>query len=378
MNKGTNNKILLSIIMPCYNCAEYLDKSVSSILNQKINTMDNKTINAKDCNFIEIILVDDASNDKNKTRSKIAELASNHSNIIQIFLNKNNGQAEARNAGINIARGEYINFVDADDELNDDLFITLQKSIKKHKKPDIICWGAYEKHYDKTNKLTKDICIVPNKGFYNNKNDIVKTAMDLEKQTLLGYLWNKIYKRSVIFDNNIKLPKERLIEDILFNLQCFKYAKSLLCINKAMYNYARRDSDKNTVTSEYLPNYFEQQYRRILEIKNWLIENDYYNEFSKKIIATEYIRFSLSAIWRNTTKAANMSKNEQKEWITKYFNLELSKELINYSEPEGFLARINTLLFKNKKKGLILAEARFIDYVSNNMGNLLIKARQSR
>ena len=92
-------KALVSIIMPVYNCENYLDKSITSVLNQ---TLDN----------IELIIINDGSTDNS---NKIIEKYLNKDNRIKYINQSNNGVSIARNKGIDMAKGKYIGFVDGDD-----------------------------------------------------------------------------------------------------------------------------------------------------------------------------------------------------------------------------------------------------------------------
>ena len=101
--------------------------------NQKNNN--DEKINEK--NF-ELILIDDASNDSNKTLDKCKKLQKVHSNIVVIHLQENKGQAAARNEGLKIANGEYIGFMDADDTVSNNYLENIFVSIKKYDNPDIV------------------------------------------------------------------------------------------------------------------------------------------------------------------------------------------------------------------------------------------------
>lgn len=366
--KNFQNNIFISIIIPCYNVANFLDTCIDSIVRQKSKLI--KT------NNIEIILVDDASTDNNKTKNKISELSYNYSYIKAIYLGNNSGQAMARNEGLKASSGTYIAFVDADDTVNDNLFQEIENSLQQHSQPDIIIWGLEEQHFNNKNNLIKTVDVIPKPGFISTKKEILEKAIQLEEQTLLGYLWNKLYKRSMLQNNSIMLPKEHLIEDILFNINAFDKAKSINCIDNPLYYYARRVSNKTSVTSKNLPDYFNQYTLKLNNLISWYKNNDMYNESVKQILANEYLRYSISKIWRNTNSA--LSAKKQKEWIHNFYNLPLSKELLKYASPKGKIAKINSYLFKNKRCKLIYIEALIINIVNKNMDNLFIRLRQSR
>ena len=108
-------KDLISIIIPIYNAEKVLPRCLDSLLNQTYNK-------------IEIILINDGSKDNSFSVCK--EYANRTSNII-VLSQENGGTAKARNAGLNIARGEYIMFVDADDYVKDDICTVLHSTITR-------------------------------------------------------------------------------------------------------------------------------------------------------------------------------------------------------------------------------------------------------
>lgn len=368
MNKTSDIKPVISLIIPCYNACNYLDNCINSLINQKSKLITN--------NKLEIILVNDASTDNNKTYDKCEKIASENSNIKLLHLKENHGQANARNKGLEIAQGEYIGFVDADDVVDSSLFSIIEKALDKHPDVDVILWGLTELHYDSELNIAKKIDVIPKPGYYFSKKDILVESLKLEEKTLLGYLWNKLYKKEIIDKYKLKVPQEHLVEDILFNVSFFKHANTLLCIDKSMYEYARRLSNQNSVTSSELNDYFNQYYKRIESLYKWYLDEDFMCDNTKTILATIYVRYAISAVWRNMEK--NMSKKEQAKWLNNFFELPLSINLIKYAKPNGLIAKINSLFFKHKNKKLILLEGKIIKFVTANMSKTLIKVRQSR
>ena len=117
------NNPLISIIVPIYNVEKYLSKCIDSIINQ---TLEN----------IEIILVNDGSTD---SCAEIIESYANKDNRIKVIHKKNGGQSSARNMGLDIAKGEYIGFVDSDDYVSLDLYKDVIESFNSD--IDFVSWG---------------------------------------------------------------------------------------------------------------------------------------------------------------------------------------------------------------------------------------------
>ena len=105
----------LSVIVPMYNSEKYIERCINSIINQEM----------KD---IEIILINDGSVDK--TKNIVGKYVNKHKNIKLINKEKNEGLSAARNTGIKNATGEYIVFIDSDDEINNGMFKSMYEDRK--------------------------------------------------------------------------------------------------------------------------------------------------------------------------------------------------------------------------------------------------------
>ena len=254
------NNPLISIIVPIYNVEKYLSKCIDSIINQ---TLEN----------IEIILVNDGSTD---SCAEIIESYANKDNRIKVIHKKNGGQSSARNMGLDIAKGEYIGFVDSDDWLHYDMYENMYKSIKNANSDMCVC-GREE--YSEDGKLG-----------YQNK--LIDEIIDLDKYDIKDYIsnklfykhtvvvWNKIYKREIIKNNMIRFEDVSYVgsEDALFNYQYLMHAKIITSINKIGYSQlSRMGSTATTYRPGYMKrtsNMIECMYKYSKKIKNMEIYND--------------------------------------------------------------------------------------------------------
>ena len=139
------NKGLISIIIPVYNCEQYIDKCTKSILSQSYR------------NF-EIILVDDGSTDET---GKICERYASGDKRIKVIHKTNSGPAAARNRGIEKAKGEFIFFIDADDYLEENAFGLLIGGYKKYKADIVI--GNFKKIKNNEIEKRNDVYFEDNK-----------------------------------------------------------------------------------------------------------------------------------------------------------------------------------------------------------------------
>lgn len=241
------NKYAVSIILPCYNVAQYIERAIDSILMQ-------------DFMNYEIIIINDGSTDD------LLQVCNDKMLIegeIKLLSFENQGLSQARNEGLKVAQGEYVYFFDPDDYINQGM---LSKAYSKAKEGDYdaVHFGfhiIYENqggiHYDKAESP----------HIYQTNDEIIHnylprflgiTQENINNFVDLNHLWNSkefsgvwrfLYKRSVLIDNNILFPKGiKLIEDKLFNARFFCYAKTIAVMDDVLYNYIVKEKGLMTLS----------------------------------------------------------------------------------------------------------------------------------
>lgn len=193
----------ISVIIPIHNSALYLRRCLNSVCNQTLSD-------------IEIICIDDCSTDES------AEILQEYKNLTILRFGKNQGSAAARNAALAIAKGEYLAFVDSDDEIDLNFLEKLyEKAIEKN--ADIVKGQAIEIAYD-------------------GKKNPVKQIGENNKFLFLAYWWTAIYRRSMLLENNINFSTQHVLgEDLLFLNRSIIAAKNLHLVNDVFYYYHRRE-----------------------------------------------------------------------------------------------------------------------------------------
>lgn len=217
--------MLISIIVPVYNVEPYLNKCLDSIVNQTYKKL-------------EIILIDDGSTDNS---GLICDEYASKDNRIIVVHQKNKGLSAARNVGLNIAKGDYIAFVDSDDFIEKDMYFTM---------------------YNVMNKNYADVCVcnyIKNTNFETKKiySEIFKilTSKQAIKQLLLSYtklrkkptieyaVWNKLYRKEIF--ENVMFPVGKKYEDQFITLLILDKIDKIVWIDADYYNYVQR---KNSIT----------------------------------------------------------------------------------------------------------------------------------
>lgn len=209
---------MISLILPIYNVEKYLKECLESILNQSYKNY-------------ELIIVDDGSIDRsmaivNEYRNKFKD--------IKILTQKNKGVSEARNLALENAEGEYILFVDSDDFLKCDM---IEKLISTTMETDSdIVISNYYLYYDE-NKYEKFLKGMPLFKIYENY-EVIDMML---KYIIQGQLWNKLFKLSLLKENNFKFEKGRYIQDIFPVFKVINKANKISYIDEALYFYRQRE-----------------------------------------------------------------------------------------------------------------------------------------
>mgnify|MGYP002567683511 FL=1 len=209
---------LITIIIPIYNVDKYLKRCLDSVLNQEYSN-------------IQVILIDDGSNDMS---SLICDEYVKKDKRCEVIHINNQGVSHARNEGIKLAKGQYLTFVDADDWVEQKIYVKLYENIKKYNADISIC--NYQIRYDESrmekNQIESRIDIL-------EKNDAIKLL--IEEKYFGGFLMNKLFSADVI--KKIALNEEiYILEDLLFCYEVFNNAKKIVYDSENLYNYYQRET----------------------------------------------------------------------------------------------------------------------------------------
>lgn len=228
---------LLSIIIPVYNVEKYISTCLDSILQQSFN------------NF-ELLLVDDGSNDHSGV---ICDEYAQKDKRVHVIHKENGGVSTARNVGINIARGGWLYFVDSDDELIPNCLELLMSNIRED--VDVV-EGRYLEIYN-----IKPVILSSFSGEVTiySKSEYLYRIYRYEHKQYHGYLWNKIFRSSVIKKNNLLFHSDIYFkEDGLFIMEYVcNMTRNVLYFHDLLYLYYRRDTGmmktyKKNVTAKSL------------------------------------------------------------------------------------------------------------------------------
>lgn len=214
--------MLISIILPVYNVSAYIERSLCSALNQTYP-------------FIEIILVNDGSTDD--TMNIVNQILHTHPRSAAVKVishDKNRGPSAGRNTGLKYASGKYVFFLDNDDSIPADCIETLATAAHSFD-PHCIVGDYTVSHPDLFRKITLKM----KEGLYTDPNAIMEHYL---QRDIYIMVWNKLYRRDFILENNLFFKEGLLHEDELWSFQLFSILPSLYIVCKPTYLYEIRQN----------------------------------------------------------------------------------------------------------------------------------------
>ena len=340
-----------SIIMPVYNGGKYLEKALESVCAQSFADW-------------ECLVIDDCSTDD--TASILNGFCAKDSRIHVYRQETNKGVSAARNKGIQCAVGEYIWFMDADDTIESDMLEIIYKKLANHPSR-LTVFGLVEEYLDADGRELYCKKRIPCNLYCNSKAAVRKQILELEKNTLYGYPWNKMYETNYLKKLGLMFEdynSAKFIEDILFNINYCMDIDSLLLIGIAPYHYAKRANQ--SLTNEYVQDYYKFHRKRILKL--WE-QHKYWNNDSldtREVLGALFARYILSALMRNYDKKAKMTLGKRCDFCRKIFNDDLFDELVPYGKSDDSTALKIAIRILNSKNILLCVVFSWIVYIIKN------------
>lgn len=196
----SDNKPLISVIMPCYNTEKYIHKTLTSLFGQSEQDF-------------EVIFINDGSTDS--TATIIEDVKSQHPGRVKTIHKENEGQSKARNVGLDVAEGKYVIFLDSDDYIDSDYFEVLSRAAEENDS-EMVLSGQHK--------------VDENGNTIANINYPVDEHPDYSLRRLNPH--GKLYKLSFLNEHNIRFAEGKLYEDNPFN-----FLAMFLCRNQVILPY---------------------------------------------------------------------------------------------------------------------------------------------
>lgn len=238
-----NKKILLSVIIPCYNCEDYIYDCIQSVHNQIDDS-------------VEVIIVNDGSTD-NSLKIIKSFITDNPKNSFHVISQENQGLSAARNTGIKVATGSYIALLDGDDVWDDIFWKTIKPIIEDDSSVDLVEFNA--NRFYNGDKSSRDLVSIVD----SNASIEVKTLRDISHvfKKSQWFAWARVYKRELF--SSISFPTGMHYEDIATLPRLYHSAKKVVSIKDELILYRVREG---SITNSFIPSDIDD----LIEVMNIL------------------------------------------------------------------------------------------------------------
>ena len=269
---------MVSVIMPVYGVERFLERAVDSVCRQTYSQF-------------ELILVDDASPDRSGALCDRLALADSRIRVIHKPFNE--GLGFARNTGLQSAKGVYAYFIDSDDEIHPDTLAGLVSAIESGPFDLAIC-GYTEVHFGPEGQLVRAVPFSPANEVFQTGQALHDAFARLDFQTFARFVWNKLFRLSIILEYQLKFQKAPMVEDIIFNLDYFDRSASAILIDKCYYQYSIRPG--TTLSKDSSLQNFELVCEKYEKEKAALIGWNSYHDASRLYLSRLHLRSTMTCI----------------------------------------------------------------------------------
>lgn len=272
----------VSVIVPFFNVEGYIEKCLETLVNQTLED-------------IEIILVNDGSKDNSEVIAK--RFLKNYPEKIVYLEKENGGLSDARNYGIPYAKGEYVAFLDSDDYVEKNMYEKMYTLAKKENSDMVQC-NFYWEYIEEQKRKLGDL-----EEYQNKKEMIVKGRVEA---------WNKLIRREVLENPDIRFPKGLRYEDVEFTYKLVPFINKVSFIKEPFVHYVQRGNSISNSQNERTGEIFDILDNVIKFYKEKNIYEEYKNELEYIYVKTLFCR-SLARI----TQIANPEIQErliEKTW----------------------------------------------------------------
>ena len=289
---------MISIIVPIYKVEKYIRQCVDSIINQTYED-------------IEIILVDDGSPDN---CPQICDDYAKTDSRVKVIHKENGGIMSARKAGVKVATGEYIGFVDGDDWIEADMYECFANAIHQYH-PDMAICEFYFSYPEEEGRSSQKL----SKAFFlkeDMKRELYPTMLFKDKFYSFGInpcCWSKVFKKEILEHNLNKVTtKIRIGEDAAFVYPCLLEAENIAYVDKFLYHYR---INRESITKAYDIN-MEDTILLPYDILSKALDKDKYN-FSSQL--NYYLLYLVNMVIRNEANRDNKKSASQRICTFKKF-----------------------------------------------------------
>ena len=311
-------KTSISVIIPIYNAEKEIARCMESIYAQTFSDY-------------EIILVNDGSKDNS---AAVCRSFADKDNRVTFIDKENGGSGSARNAGIEVAKGKYIYFCDADDEIDKSLLERVYAEAE-NKSVDLVIFSVSAKIMNsKTGKIIREYTTTQKEAFFETRESFRSNFSHLYYEgVLFGGPINKLFKTDLIKNNSIRFPDLKRGQDEIFNMRYCRYVNSCAVIPDSLYTYYQFDNKgKNR---KYRLNYFDTTTKTYFKtLGDLLTEFAANDEYSQKKFQNSFVYSMEAAILLAWNPLERLNRNGRIDFIKKVLNDDF---VVSMSESISFI-----------------------------------------
>ena len=268
--ENTIKKPKVSVIVPVYNVEKYIKQALDSLVNQSLYD-------------IEFICINDCTPDK--SFEIVREYAAKDNRFVLIEQKTNQGQGIARNVGLEIAKGDYIMFLDSDDWFELDACEQAYNLIKRNQN-DMVLFSYYNYYENSHKKELRTNMIKPFSKVINDPQIVLKDIDTAFFRSALTVMY--IYRKDFLNNHNIRYGNERLGEDIDFCFKALVNCANLSILNAPLYNYRQRN---NSASQNY------DLWKDLINVRYKIYENMLNCDINQSWFVKYYIVYMINSLF---------------------------------------------------------------------------------
>ena len=349
--------IKISIIMPVYKVEEYVGKAIESIQAQTLKEW-------------EFLIVDDGTPDKS---GEICDAYAAKDERIHVIHKENGGAPSARNIAIDIAKGEYMYFMDSDDWAEPTMLEDMY-NLAKRDNAQLVVAGFYIDTYYTDTEYRQDDFVVAD-AVYPNKEAFRKNAYKLFDKNLLYTPWNKLFESRYVMENNLRFPTT-FWDDFPFNVSVVRNIERVTVTSKQYYHFIRKRAESETAA--YRPNMYEKREDEHGWMINLYKEWNVHNAESREMIARRYVERLIGCVENITNPKCTLSYGEKRKQVKMMLSKQHVAQCLKLAKPRSSYMKILLMPLKMKSVTLTLLECQAISFVKTRNTKLFSKLKAGR
>lgn len=340
----------ISVITPVYKVEKYLRKCVDSILSQTFSDF-------------ELFIVDDGSPD---SCGVIADEYADKDKRVRVIHKKNGGAPSARNAGIALAKGDFLYFPDSDDWLEPTYLQELYDLAMKTNAQLVV--SGYTMEYYENNTNQSYSVSVPEQN-YSNQDMVRKNLHNYFDNMMMAVPWNKLYRADYIKNKSILFPNLKW-DDLHFNMEVIMDIESVAISSSSGYHFfrSRQGSETTTVFDGLLYKKRKEQFEHILKVY------DHWNIKDEKILSVIYGYYAARLV-QCVQEIAVSNKDDKRRMIKDILDDELSRKVMNYGKINSNFLKIAAVPIRRGNVMGCIFVGKIIGFVKIHMSSLFYKMK---